>query len=378
MKILSVVGARPNFIKIAPIISAIQYKNEQLRRSGTNSSIRSVLVHTGQHYDQKMSETFFEDLELPDPDMYLGIGSGSHAVQTGLIMIEFEKVCLRERPDVIVVVGDVNSTLACALAGGKLGIPIAHVEAGLRSFDRAMPEELNRALTDHLADLLFTTEKSANENLIREGISRKRIFFVGNVMIDTLFSFLERARRRQNIKRLGLKKGNYAILTLHRPGSVNADEILKRIISTLGVVQRDIRIVFPVHPRTKLKLKESCLESQLKSFQNFFILDPLGYLDFINLMANARFVLTDSGGIQEETTSLGVPCITLRENTERPITVTDGTNILVGTDPEKLSKFCDDAINGRWKKGKIPELWDGNASRRIVDLMWEKCSSERF
>jgi UDP-N-acetylglucosamine 2-epimerase (non-hydrolysing) len=378
VKILSVVGARPNFIKIAPIISAIQYKNEQLKRSGTNSSIGSVLVHTGQHYDQKMSETFFEDLELPDPDMYLGIGSGSHAVQTGLIMIEFEKVCLRERPDVIVVVGDVNSTLACALAGGKLGIPIAHVEAGLRSFDRAMPEELNRALTDQLADLLFTTEKSANENLIREGIPRKRIFFVGNVMIDTLFSFLERARRRQTIKRLGLKKGNYAILTLHRPGSVDADEILKRIVSTLGAVQRDIRIVFPVHPRTQLKLKELCLESQLKSFQNFFILDPLGYLDFINLMTNARFVLTDSGGIQEETTILGVPCITLRENTERPITVTDGTNILVGTDPEKLSKFCDEAINGTWKKGKIPELWDGKASRRIVDLIWEKCTSKRF
>jgi UDP-N-acetylglucosamine 2-epimerase (non-hydrolysing) len=372
VKILNVVGARPNFMKIAPIICAIQFKNEQLRRSGTNSGISSVLVHTGQHYDQEMSEAFFKDLELPRPDIYLGVGSGSHAEQTGLVMIEFEKVCLQEKPDVIVVVGDVNSTLACALVAAKLGIPVAHVEAGLRSFDRAMPEEINRVITDTLADVLFTTEKSANENLIGGGIPRERIFFVGNVMIDTLFVFLEKARRGENIKRLGLRKGKYAVLTLHRPSSVDIKETLTGIISTLGDVQRHIKIVFPVHPRTKLKIKELCLESQLRSFQNVFFLDPLGYLDFINLMTHARFVMTDSGGIQEETTILGVPCLTLRENTERPITVTDGTNILVGTDPQKLLKLCDDAINGRWKQGKIPELWDGNASRRIIDILWEK------
>jgi len=252
---------------------------------------------------------------------------------------------------------------------------VAHIESGLRSFDWTMPEEINRVITDTLADLLFTTEKSANENLMREGIPQQRIFFVGNVMIDTLLAFLEKARRGQSIKRLGFRKGSYSVLTLHRPSSVDIKETLKEIVSTLEKIQKRIKIVFPAHPRTHLKIKELCLESRLRSFKNFFFLEPLGYLDFINLMANANFVMTDSGGIQEETTMLGIPCLTLRENTERPATVTDGTNIVVGTDPERLLKLCDDAINGRWKKGKIPELWDGNASRRIIDILWGRYTS---
>ncbi len=359
MKIINVVGARPNFMKIAPIIEAMK----------KYPSIEPILVHTGQHYDKEMSKLFFDDLKLPPPDIYLGVGSASHAVQTARIMVEFEKVLLEQKPDLIVVVGDVNSTIACALTAVKLFIPVAHVEAGLRSRDRTMPEEINRILTDAISDYLFTTSRDADANLLKEGIPKEKIYFVGNVMIDTLMKQIDKAADSDILNRLGLQAKHYAALTLHRPNNVDDKEVFVRILGALEEVQKKIKIIFPVHPRTRKKIEDFGLSGKVKNMTNFIITDALGYLDFLNLMSNSKFVLTDSGGIQEETTILKIPCITLRETTERPITVTEGTNVIVGSDKEKIIKESLRIIEGKAKKGKIPELWDGKASERIAKVL---------
>jgi len=381
-KIVSVVGARPNFMKIAPIIEQLKIKNKNLK-----AKLKHVLVHTGQHYDEEMSKSFFEDLNLPKPDINLGVGSASHAVQTAKIMIEFEKVCLRERPDLIIVVGDVNSTIACALVASKLGIKIAHIEAGLRSFDRTMPEEINRVLTDAISDYLFTTCEDANENLKREGIPEEKIYFVGNVMIDTLLKYKERAKKSKILEKLGLNKDlqvrSYTLLTLHRPSNVDNRETFINILKALKDVSEKIPIIFPAHPRTQRQIKIFSLEkyfnfvniesnSCVNIRNSINLLNSLPYLDFLNLMANAKFVLTDSGGIQEETTILNIPCLTLRENTERPVTLKEGTNTIVGSNPEKIISKSMDILNGKKKKGRIPKLWDGKAAERIINILIEK------
>lgn len=356
MKIVSIVGTRPNFMKIAPLIQEFKkYRN-----------IRHILIHTGQHYDEQMSKLFFHDLGIPKPDINLGVGSDAGTAQTERIMLEVKKVLEKEMPDLVVVVGDVNSTVAGAEAAHKLGIKVAHVEAGLRSFDLTMPEELNRMRTDKISDFLFTTEMSGNENLLKEGIGKGRIFFVGNVMIDTLLRHREKAKQSKILSKLKLKKDNYAVLTLHRPSNVDNKESLKYVLGILNEIQKNIKIIFPVHPRTMKNLKNFDLLKYAKSQENLIITEPIGYLDFMNLMINSKFVLTDSGGIQEETTVLGVPCITMRNNTERPVTVSQGTNILVSTDKAKIIQAANKLLNGASFKPKIPPLWDGKAAKRIV------------
>jgi len=315
MKIINVTGARPNMMKVAPLMEAMKKHRE----------LKPVLIHTGQHYDEKMSKVFFDDLSMPEPDIYLGVGSGSHAEQTAKVMIEFEKILTSERPDMVVVVGDINSTMACAITAVKLHIPVAHVEAGLRSFDRTMPEEINRIVTDSVSDYLFTTSEDANENLKREGIPDEKIYFAGNVMIDTLLRHREKAQKSDIIKRLGLKERGYAVLTLHRPSNVDGKENFKRILDAILQIQKRIKIVFPIHPRTLKMIKGHGLFDFAEELKNLAVVEPLGYLEFLKLMTDAKFVLTDSGGIQEETTILNIPCLTLRENTERPVTVTEGT-----------------------------------------------------
>lgn len=352
MLVCCVVGARPNFMKMAPIV-------HELRHRG----IPNILVHTGQHYDTNMSEVFFRELKLPEPDVYLGIGSDTHARQTARIMISFEEICNKYHPDLVVVGGDVNSTLAVALVTSKLLIPLAHVEAGLRSFDRTMPEEINRIVTDHLSEILFTTEPSACENLLREGIDESRIHYVGNCMVDTLIRHIELAEQRAPWRMFGLEPSNYALLTLHRPSNVDDPIILRRLIDTINDISRRIPILFPVHPRTRERLADIWVAPSVK------LCEPLPYLTFLGLMAKAKFVLTDSGGIQEETTVLNVPCLTLRENTERPITCTIGTNRLVGRDPEKIRQSVEVILAGQWPQGQRPPLWDGKASKRIVDII---------
>lgn len=360
MKVLYIVGARPNFMKIAPIMAEM----------GSFPDIfEQRLVHTGQHYDDEMSRVFFEELEIPRPDVHLGVGSGSHAKQTARVMLAFEPVLLQEEPELVLVVGDVNSTLACTLVAKKLGVAVAHVEAGLRSFDHTMPEEINRLLTDQMASLLFTTEKSANDNLIREGISEDKIHFVGNVMIDTLLRHKERASGLDVLSRYGLKPQGFGLLTLHRPSNVDKREVLAGLLDALAEVQRAVPVVFPAHPRTIKQVREFGFEAKLANMSNLIVTEPLGYLTFLNLMANARLVLTDSGGIQEETTILGVPCLTLRENTERPVTITQGTNIVVGSNPQRIIDECSAILRSGNKRGNIPELWDGKAARRIVDIL---------
>ena len=363
-KIINIVGARPNFMKIAPIV----------REMDKYSDIKHILLHTGQHYDDAMSKVFFEDLALPQPKIYLGVGSGSHAVQTAKVMVEFESVLNEKKPDLIVVVGDVNSTLACSLVAAKLCIPVAHVEAGLRSFDRNMPEEINRVITDALSHLLFTTEESANQNLEREGIPTEKIHFVGNVMIDTLLFCRDKAQQSSIMNTLGIMPRKFALLTLHRPSNVDVKETFEGIIRALKEIQQRIAIVFPMHPRTRARISEFGLTEEFEQLTNLIVTEPLGYLDFLNLESNCAFVLTDSGGLQEETTVLGIPCLTLRENTERPVTITEGTNTLVGTNPEKivqesmkiLSRYGH-AINCVTTNGpKVPKLWDGKAAERIV------------
>jgi UDP-N-acetylglucosamine 2-epimerase (non-hydrolysing) len=361
MKIIHVVGARPNFVKIAPIVAAMQ----------PDPALDSLLLHTGQHYDQAMSQVFFDELQLPEPDIYLGVGSGSHAEQTAAVMVAFERVLLERQPDLIMVVGDVNSTLACSLTAAKLNIPVAHVEAGLRSHDRQMPEEINRLVTDALSDYLFTTSRLAGENLTREGVLPEKIHFVGNVMIDTLHKHLARAGQLNTPARFEVAPGNYALLTLHRASNVDKRGILASLLDAVIEIQQEIPILFPVHPRTMGRIREFGLLDPLNKAPNLRLVEPLSYLAFLDLMAHARFVLTDSGGIQEETTILGVPCLTIRENTERPITLTEGTNILVGLDPQRIKGEAQRILAGNGKKGRVPELWDGHAAARIVAVLKE-------
>ena len=358
-KILLIAGARPNFMKVAPIFA------EMKRRGG---EFVPKIVHTGQHYDAAMSDAFFDDLGMPRPDIHLGVGSGSHAVQTAKIMTEFEPVVLREKPDWVLVVGDVNSTIACALVCAKLGVKVAHVEAGLRSRDRSMPEEINRILTDSISDLLFTTSQDADENLAHEGIAEDKIRFVGNVMIDSLLEHLKIAETSAVRDDLAINAGDYAVLTLHRPSNVDDNKTLSGILVAMIAVAEKLPIVFPVHPRTRAKIDEFGLGTQIAE-ADIRLIEPLGYLDFMRLYSGAKLVLTDSGGLQEETTVLGIPCLTLRHNTERPITIEMGTNVLVGTDPEKIKKAAFDVLNGTSKTvaAKIPPLWDGKTAGRICD-----------
>lgn len=365
--IACVVGARPNFMKIAPIMAALR-DADQLPPA--------VLIHTGQHYDKDMKESFFIQLGIPEPDVDLEVGSGSHAVQTAEIMKRFEQVVEQLEPSAVLVVGDVNSTIACALVASKKQIPVIHVEAGLRSFDRAMPEEINRVLTDQLSDLLFTTERAARDNLLREGIADGRIHFVGNVMIDTLLARKESALAPAVTltKYIGERaaqacEGGYAVLTLHRPSNVDDAAVLERLVDTLRRVADRLPLVFAVHPRTRGALTKAGLLDTVQEHGSIFCLPPLGYYEMLGMMANATVVLTDSGGIQEETTALGIPCITLRENTERPITVTEGTNTVVGTDPEKIMAAFDAVMTHGGKAGRVPEGWDGNAAQRIRDRL---------
>ena len=359
MRILNVVGARPNLIKITSLIKEME----------RYPAIESMLLHTGQHYDDNLSRIFFKELGITEPDIYLGVGSGSHARQTARVMLAFETALREEQPDLVLVVGDVNSTLACTLTAAKMNIPVAHVEAGLRSFDRTMPEEINRIVTDTLATWLFTTERDANENLLREGIAQEKIHFVGNVMIDTLLRHKERALALDVLKKYKLQSRDYAVLTLHRPSNVDLPEVLNGILGALAEIQAYLPILFPAHPRTVKRVQEFGFAARLAAMPNLKVTEPLGYLEFLNLMANARLVLTDSGGIQEETTILGVPCLTLRENTERPITLTQGTNSLIGTDPERMVTEVEHILGGDIPQGNIPEFWDGKAAQRIVKVL---------
>ncbi|MCZ6464074.1 MAG: UDP-N-acetylglucosamine 2-epimerase (non-hydrolyzing) [Proteobacteria bacterium] len=354
-RVLAVAGARPNFMKIAPLLRELRARDR----------FEPALVHSGQHYDPAMSESFFRDLGIPPPDVNLEVGSGSHGEQTALVLSRMEKLLVERRPDAVLVVGDVNSTLAAALAAVKLRIPVAHVEAGLRSFDRDMPEEINRLLTDTISDWLFTTESAGDENLRREGVAEKRIFRVGNIMIDTLFANLDRARALDTLDRLDVQPREYAVLTLHRPSNVDDPAQLRRLFGVLEEIHATIPVVFPVHPRTAAAIHthRGGVQPLLRTTE------PLGYLEFLRLMADARLVLTDSGGIQEETTALGVPCLTLRENTERPITVHEGTNTIVGSDPVTIRAEVAKILDGKGKAGRRPELWDGHTAPRIVDVL---------
>lgn len=357
-KILHVVGARPNFMKVAPVWRALG----EIR-------LHQVIVHTGQHYDPNMSDVFFDQLGMPRPDVNLEVGSGSHAQQTALIMTRFEEVVLERRPDLVLVYGDVNSTVAAALVCAKLGVPVAHVEAGLRSFDRTMPEEINRLLTDQLAELLFTPSEDGNRNLEREGIPASKVHLVGNVMIDTLVRLMEHARPPSGLS----LDGSFALVTLHRPSNVDDPESLRRIFAALEALTGELRVIFPVHPRTRKRLAD--LGLAVNDPDRFQLLEPIGYLEFLALQRRARVVITDSGGIQEETTYLGVPCLTLRENTERPITVEVGTNVLIGRDMDLLRASVQKILAGQWKNGHIPPLWDGQASQRIAKVVLEWCST---
>jgi len=366
MKVINIVGARPNFMKIAPLME--QYKHD--------SNIEPLLVHTGQHYDEKMSDLFFRQLGIPEPDINLEIGSGTHAFQTAEIMKAFEPVVLEHKPDAVLVVGDVNSTIACGLVAVKLGVKLIHIEAGLRSGDRSMPEEINRVLTDSISDMLFCTEQSGVDNLIKEGIAPEKIHLVGNVMIDTLLKNLQKAQESKIIEQLqaqGRIGGDgFVVLTMHRPSNVDGSKTFSQILDALEIIQKDLPILFPIHPRTRRNLAALGLQDRMDSLRNIHLMDPIGYLDFLKLNSCARVVLTDSGGIQEETTVLKVPCITLRENTERPITAKIGSNQIVGTDPQKILAAYRNATSGNWREPQIPPLWDGKAAQRIVRILLEK------
>lgn len=359
MKVLNVVGARPNFMKVAPIVAAMK------RRS---AEFTPLVVHTGQHYDAQMSDAFFRDLGMSAPDVYLGVGSGSHAVQTAKVMLAFEPVVLEHQPDWVLVVGDVNSTLAATLVCVKLGVKVAHVEAGLRSRDRAMPEEINRLVTDQVADLLLTPSPDGDENLRAEGIPDERIRFVGNVMIDSLLTQLRHAEKSRIREDLSIAGAAYGVLTLHRPSNVDEPETFGRILTALENIAAQLPLVFPVHPRTRARIAEFGLSERFAAAQ-IRLVEPLGYLDFLRLYSGARLVLTDSGGLQEETTALGIPCLTLRENTERPVTITLGTNQIVGTDTAKIINAAHTALDGNSTAGRIPPLWDGRTADRILDAL---------
>jgi UDP-N-acetylglucosamine 2-epimerase (non-hydrolysing) len=360
MKIILVSGARPNYMKVAPLVWAARAFNQK-----NGLQLQIVLVHTGQHYDPKLFDVFFNELDLPKPDYNLGVGSGSHASQTADVMSRFEPVVEKEKPDIVVVVGDVNSTLACTLTAVKMGVSVAHVEAGLRSFDRTMPEEINRIVTDSISDYLFTTESSADENLRREGIPPSKIFFVGNVMIDSLLRFLDKARDLTLLNNLGLKRKEYAVVTLHRPSNVDRPEVLRGIVEALHRLSKEIPIIFPCHPRTAARIRDFGME--LGGAIN--ICEPMSYTEFLCLMNHSALVLTDSGGIQEETTILRVPCLTLRENTERPITTQMGTNILIGLSPDRIVTEGIRALHADRKPSVEPPLWDGKASERIIQIL---------
>ncbi len=362
MKILNVVGARPNFMKIAPLMA------EYRRRQG----VEAFLVHTGQHYDEAMSQLFFSELGIPRPDVNLEVGSGSHAAQTAEIMKRFEPVVLQCRPDVVVVVGDVNSTIACGLVAVKLGIRLAHVEAGLRSFDRSMPEEINRVLTDAISGLLFCTEESGVENLLNEGIPKDKVHFVGNVMIDTLLNNRVKAQGSTVLERLGMNDGRFALLTLHRPANVDDPQTFGSILDAVEVILKDMPVIFPVHPRTRTNLNCDAAGVRVGQMRGLRLTEPLGYLDFLRLMSSATVVLTDSGGIQDETTILKVPCLTLRDNTERPVTVTYGSNRIVGRDRQRILAAYRDAVGPNGRSFRTPPLWDGQAAARIVDVLIQK------
>ena len=370
MKVLCVVGARPNFVKAAPVVEA-------LRR---HPQMTVLLVHTGQHYDRQMSRLFFEDLGLPEPDLDLQVGSGPHGEQTGLIMIKLEPVLMQHQPDLVMVFGDVNSTVAAALCAAKLGIKVAHVEAGLRSFDRTMPEELNRIVTDQLSDYLFTTETSGRKNLMTEGVSEDKIFFVGNVMVDTLLKHRQRARAQRFNETFGLAPRCYGLLTLHRPSNVDVPQTLAQILEAVQELTKELPIVFACHPRTRQQLDNTGWKPGIapdgpasrEKGGRLIVVDPLGYLEFLSLMSEARLVLTDSGGIQEETTALGIPCLTLRDNTERPVTVEQGTNVLVGQRRETILAAAAKALNGGISTGRQPDLWDGRAAERIAAILHDR------
>ncbi|MGA0560253.1 non-hydrolyzing UDP-N-acetylglucosamine 2-epimerase [Larkinella sp. VNQ87] len=360
MKILSIVGARPNFMKVAPLHRAFQQC----------SDVRSVIVHTGQHFDARMSDVFFSQLELPKPDYYLGIGGGSHAQQTARIMLEFETVVEAEKPDVVLVVGDVTSTIACALVAVKMHIPVVHVEAGLRSGDRRMPEEINRILTDSIADQLFVTEQAGLENLKREGVEDRKVHFVGNVMIDSLIHYRRKAAETRTVEKLGLKSGEYILMTMHRPANVDSEAGLRSILQIIEDMVRYRKVLFPIHPRTLNNLGRFGLLERLQATDNLELMEPQGYLEFLNLMEYAAVLVTDSGGIQEETTYLQVPCLTFRDSTERPVTVDLGTNqLLTDLNPETVHRKVVEILEGRAKKGVIPPLWDGKAADRIVEIL---------
>jgi len=358
-KITNIVGARPNLPKIAPLIREMQRHPE----------IEPLLVHTGQHYDENLSSIFFRQMGIPPPDINLGVGSGTHAEQTAEILRRVEPILLKQQPDLVVVVGDVNSTIAVSLAAVKMGIPVAHVEAGLRSFDRSMPEEINRVLTDAIAEYLFATEDDAVNNLLREGRPPKSIHLVGNVMIDSLLHFLPSAQQSLIGEELGLRNGkgwqSFGVLTIHRPSNVDSTEKLAELLGAIDAIAQQVPIVFPVHPRTRQRLSQA----GIKRHPQLRLIQPLGYLDFLCLLSKAALVLTDSGGIQEETTALGVPCLTLRENTERPVTVSQGTNVLVGTNRSKIVAETEQILRGDRKRGRTPPLWDGHAAERIVKIL---------
>lgn len=370
MKIFLVAGARPNFMKIAPLV-------RELQRPGRSADISPDwrLIHTGQHYDYKMSEVFFRDFDLPKPDYFLNAGPGSHAEQTARVMVEFEKVCMNERVDLVVVVGDVNSTLACAITAKKLNIRVAHVEAGLRSGDMTMPEEINRIVTDSISDYLFVSEKSGLDNLRKEGKGEGKVFFVGNIMIDTLFHALEKIADGHRVEpQKRSSTGGYAVVTLHRPSNVDDRERFASILEAINEIAVDLDVFLPLHPRTEGNIKKFGLDNLVKS-RRLKMMSPLSYLDFLSLWKDSALVLTDSGGIQEETTALGIPCFTIRENTERPITVEEGTNRLVGTTKEGILKAYSEFRTGILKKGKVPELWDGITARRILNVfnnIWKR------
>lgn len=374
MKVIQVVGARPNFMKVAPLHRAIQ------QLSGWTSKI----VHTGQHFDAKMSDVFFTQLELPKPDYFLGIGGGSHTEVTAHIMLAFEKIVADEKPDLIIVVGDVTSTLACTLVAIKMGIPVAHVEAGLRSFDRTMPEELNRLLTDSVANYLFVTEESGLNHLKNEGVPDEKVFFSGNVMIDSLVRYQEKAKNSTILTDLGLQPSdsglsssefglipsNYIVMTMHRPANVDTEKGLLSILELMELSAQKTKIVFPIHPRTRTHMDKFGLTKRMEAVPNLILTEPLGYLEFIQLMSHAKAILTDSGGIQEETTYLGIPCLTFRDSTERPVTVTLGTNqLLADLDPQKTYQALEKILAGEVKKGSIPPLWDGHAAERIANTL---------
>ena len=363
MKILNIVGARPNFMKVAPLHRAFS----------KNPLIESKIIHTGQHFDAKMSDIFFEQLELPKPHYFLGVGGGTHTEATARTMIEFEKVLKIENPDVVLVVGDVNATLACALVAVKEHIPVVHVEAGLRSGDRKMPEEINRILTDNIADYLFITEQSGVDNLKKEGILDDKVFFVGNVMIDSLVYYHQKSKTLNTMQELGVKSKEFMLVTMHRPANVDIPEGLKSILEIIEKASQHLAVIFPIHPRTRNNMEKFGLSDKLKSIKNLILTEPQGYLEFLNLMDNAKLIITDSGGIQEETTFLQVPCLTFRDSTERPVTVELGTNqLLSDLNADTVYEKMTEILDGKTKKGIIPPFWDGHTAGRIAAILFDK------